>query len=92
MFVNILYVEYIDVALNAVAYVLTFVVIISFLYAVCTCYELSVELVLFYIGRTGCMCCYLVFNSCSVSDIGLYSHILIYVCFMCSLFLLILCI
>jgi hypothetical protein len=41
-----------------------------------------VVLVLFYIG---CVCCYLVFNSCSVSNIRLY--ISIYVSFVCSLFL-----
>jgi hypothetical protein len=40
-------------------------------------------LVLFYIR---CVCCYLVFDSCNVSIIGLYMSI--YASFMCNLFLL----
>jgi hypothetical protein len=43
-------------------------------------------LVLFYIR---CLCCYLVFNYCTVSNIGLYMSI--YLSFICSLSLLVLC-
>jgi hypothetical protein len=59
-------------------------------YAVCRCYECSVELVPVlhvYMGL-GCVCCYLVFTSRNVSNIGLC--VSMYVSFMCSLFLLIL--
>jgi hypothetical protein len=64
-------------------------VCVSFGYAVCRCYERSVELVLFYIGGLGCVCCFLVFNFLMFQISG-YIYISIYVSFMCTLFLLIL--
>jgi hypothetical protein len=47
---------------------------VSFRYAACTCYERSVELVLFYVWQMGCACFYLILNSCNVSTIRLYMY------------------
>jgi hypothetical protein len=54
--VNILCMEYIDVAFNAVEYALFGAMCISSRCAVYRCYGCSVELVLFYIWWMGCVC------------------------------------
>jgi hypothetical protein len=57
---------------------------------VCSCYECLLSWVGSILYKVCvCVCCYLMFNSCDVSNIDLYMSM--YSPFMCNLFLLFLC-